>query len=92
MSFRNCGKEDVGKVISYGKLSIPYTVEAVFRPNELFDNLCYITVCVVCSVFLTVFTTHCHSSWSNKTPMPPKRILNVDSPHLPKCTKFLHRF
>lgn len=40
MSFRNCGKEDVGKVISYGKLSIHYTVEAVLRPNVFFDILC----------------------------------------------------
>ena len=41
-------KEDVGKGIGYGKLSISYTVEAVIRPNVFFDSY-YNSVC---SVFL----------------------------------------
>ena len=33
-----------------------------------------------------------HCSWSNKAPMSPKRILNVDLPYLPKCTEFVKDF
>ena len=48
---------------------------------------------MVFSLFLyKICILNYYCSWSDKAPMSPRSILNVDLSYLPKCTEFLFRF
>ena len=69
----------------------PIEPEKSSRCMDLFSLDSVILIVVTCNCLLFSWPRNC-SGWSDKAPMSPTRILDVDLSYLLKCTEFFYRF
>ena len=67
-----------------------YQIRSYVR-MDIKRGMCLICNCVNITILFNLNIGILHCSWSDKTALSPKKILNVDLSLL-KCTEFFHRF